>query len=297
MSSQMTSAGMWSARRWRGDVLHLRLRVIRVARLLVAQRPERRQRRGAGQPGVVLDHLLGVGAVEDVVVQGASRRGEAVAVGAFAAEVKAGPERVVEQDADGPSAVHLQKEGNRLVDGVGGFLPAEVVGVPHGESFAVAVERAGLVAKAEEVVVKGLGLLHLEAVGAVLHRDGVFLQDVPLEVHDRQPQLRRNDHAQRTGGKAQLVWLNRGAGRAAGREHGPGGVFRRLAGGPDSNPEDVRAQRVDSQRQRVPMHFDPAGCVGRRRQLTWRLRSKQRGCRKSEQRQEEAEEGLTHKRL
>ena len=60
---------MSSARRRSAIVTHLRFRSVAVARLLKAERPERRQRRRAGEPGVGFDDLLRSGAVEEVVVE------------------------------------------------------------------------------------------------------------------------------------------------------------------------------------------------------------------------------------
>ena len=61
-----------------GDLHDAGLGIVAVTRLLEAERPERRQRRRAGEPGVGFDDVFGIGAVDEVVVDGAVRCAEGV---------------------------------------------------------------------------------------------------------------------------------------------------------------------------------------------------------------------------
>ena len=162
---------------------------------------------GAGEPGPGGDDLFGFGAVEEVVGDGAVECAEGVAVEVGAAEVEVGAEGVVEEDAEGVAVVEVEEEGDVLVDGVGGLLPAEGVGVPHGEGLAAAIERAGLVAEAEEVVVEGAGLGDGEAVALPLDGGGVLLEDGAGEVGDGEA------GGGRRRGRGGLWWRSRGARR------------------------------------------------------------------------------------
>jgi len=54
-----------------GDTHELRLGVVAIAGLLEAEAPERRERRGAGEPGVHFDDFFGVRAVQQIVIDGA----------------------------------------------------------------------------------------------------------------------------------------------------------------------------------------------------------------------------------
>jgi hypothetical protein len=104
------------------------------------------------------------------------------------AEVEVGAPGVVEEHAEGSAGTEINEEGNGFVDGVGGFLEAEGVGVPHGEGLSGAVEGAGLVAEAEEVVGGVFLLGDAEAESDALPGDGfgVLLEDVPGEIGDGQ---------------------------------------------------------------------------------------------------------------
>jgi len=206
--------------------------------------------------------LLGIGAVEEVVVEWAGGGGEAVLVGALAAEVKEGAEGVVKEDADGAAGVHFEEERNRLVDGVCGLLPTEAVGVPHGESFAVAVEGAGLVAEAEEMVVEGLGLGDGEAVGREGDGEGVGLEDVAVEIGDGEAEVGGDGDAQARGAEGVGLGCDGNARGAGVGEYGPGRVFSGMAVGEDANAEDVGSESVDSQGEGGVGEFDAGGSVG-----------------------------------
>ncbi len=82
-----------------GDFAQARLGRVAVAALLIAERPERRQRRRSGEPGVVLDDLLWFGAVDEVVVERAAFGAEGIGEALAAAEVEAGAPGVIEEDS------------------------------------------------------------------------------------------------------------------------------------------------------------------------------------------------------
>src|SRR6266478_6103518 len=115
-------------------------------RLLKAERPQRGKRGWTCEPGVGGQDVLGVGPVEDVVVERASLRTEGVGVWGFLAKVEAGAPGVVEEHAGGDPSVRGQEEGNCFVDGVGGFLKVIAVGVPKVIGMVSPIEGARLVA-------------------------------------------------------------------------------------------------------------------------------------------------------
>ena len=137
-----------------GDFSNLRFGRVAVARLLEAERPQRRQRRRSREIGVALDHLLGRGAVEKVVVERPAFGAEGIRVARRLAEVEPGAPGVVEKNSVTASSVDGEKKRNALVERVGRFLRADV-GVPEREGLLAAIEGSGLVAEAEVVLVAG----------------------------------------------------------------------------------------------------------------------------------------------
>ena len=208
-----------------GDGVDFGLRHIAVAGLLEAEGPEGWEGCGAGEPGVGFDDVFGGGAVEEVVVYGAVGSAEGVLVGVFAAKVEEGAPGVVEEDAESGAGAEVDEEGNAFVDGIGGFLPAEVVGVPHGEGFADAVEWTGLVAEAEEVGVDGFRLMDVE--GGALPVDGavVLLEDFAGEIGDGEAEVFGEVDAEGCGVESFGVWGDGDGGGAGGRQDGPRGIL------------------------------------------------------------------------
>src|SRR6267378_1665653 len=131
----------------RGDFADAGFRVVAVTALLIAETPERRQRRAADEAGVLLDYLLGVGAGEKIVVDLATFGAEGKVIGRFLAEIKAAAVGVIKKHTPGGAFVQAHEKSDRLVHGVGGLTPSENVGVPHGESAIAPVHGNGLVAK------------------------------------------------------------------------------------------------------------------------------------------------------
>ena len=68
------------------------------------------------------------------------------------------------------AAVDADKERSAPVERIGGFLEPVGIGVPHGEGLATAVERAGLVAQSEDMLVGAKFLTDGEA--AEIQGDG-----------------------------------------------------------------------------------------------------------------------------
>ena len=144
--------------------------------------------------------------------------------------------------------IHVDEVRNALVDRVRRLLPAERVGVPHGERLTAAVERAGLVAETEEVVVKCAGLAHGEARAVPLDRRGVALQDVALHVGHGELQLGVDADAQRFCGEAVGFVHDCNDCCARFRQNGPGCVFGFIVGSPCAHAEHVVAECGDLQR-------------------------------------------------
>src|SRR6267378_159368 len=137
----------------RGDFADAGFRVVAVTALLIAETPERRQRRAADEAGVLLDYFLGVGAGEKIVVDLAT----------FGAERKAAAVGVIKKHAPGSAFVQSHEKSDRLVHRVGGLTPSENVGVPHGESAIAPVHGTGLVAQTVIIFVGRHFLPHVYA--------------------------------------------------------------------------------------------------------------------------------------
>ena len=241
------------------DFTKLRRREVGVARLLEAEGPEGRQGGGAGEPGPGADDGLGVRAVHQVVVDGSVERAEGVAAEVGVGEVEAGLPGVIQKDAKGAAVVDVDEEGDGLVDGVGGFLEAERVGVPHGEGLAAAVERTRLVAQTEEVVGGRADLADLESIAIPGDGRGVVLEDVTDEVSDFELQMLVDGDAERLGGEALGLLRDGDRGGAGGGEDGPGGVFRQVGSPGHADAKDVVAESGDLEGNTFDIGGDPAG--------------------------------------
>ena len=93
--------------------------------------------------------------------------------------------------------VEGDEERNGFVDGVGGLLEAEGVGVPDGEGLVAAIEGAGLVAEAEEVLVGLHGFVETEGRAVVLDGASVLLEEWPAVSVTRRVPLRRESEMRR----------------------------------------------------------------------------------------------------
>ena len=134
----------------RGNAAHFVSRHVAVTRLLVAQRPQRRQRRPAGKIGVARHDLLHGRSVDQVVVDRAAVGAERQRVRVALSEVEPAAPGVVEEDAVAAAfATRGDEERNALVERISGFGEAADIGVPVHERAAAAIQRPGLVAEAE----------------------------------------------------------------------------------------------------------------------------------------------------
>src|SRR5712672_1906212 len=136
---------------------------VAVAALLIAEAPERRQRRAADEAGVLLDYFLGVGAGEKIVVELATFGAKGKVIWRFLAEIKAAAVGVIKKHAPGSAFEQSHEKSDGLVHGVGGLTPSENVCVPHGESAIAPVHGTGLVAQAVVIFVGRHFLPHVYA--------------------------------------------------------------------------------------------------------------------------------------
>ncbi len=183
------------------DLADAGFRKIAVAGLLVAERPERRQRRSSGERGEGGEDALGFGAEEEIIVEFAAFGAEGVGVVAGLAEVERGAPGVVHEDAVGAAVAHAVEEGNGFVERVGRFLPAVLVGVPQGKG-AVAEVEGGLIAESEVELVFGHLSGDAEAGAVEGGGFGVFADDVVLGIEEGDAQGVAGD-AHVSGGKVE----------------------------------------------------------------------------------------------
>ena len=131
-----------------------------------------------------------VGTVKDVVVERSALRAERIAIAVFLVEFEARTPRVVEECCGRNALAVSDEEGNRLVDWIGGLLPAKGVGVPVDKGFVAPVKRTGLVAQAEIVLVRGRLAVDAEGRAVILHGPAgqILRNDVARQVGHRQLQ-------------------------------------------------------------------------------------------------------------
>src|SRR5258708_2774117 len=131
------------------DLAHLRLWIIAVPALLVSQRKQRRERHSTDKLAELLHYLLGSRSVKKIVVQLPALRAERIRIADLFAEIKAGSISVVEENAVCRAVAKREQERDVFVKRIGGLLPSEGVGVPHGEREIAVVHRPGLVSQAK----------------------------------------------------------------------------------------------------------------------------------------------------
>ena len=174
------------------DFTGARFGIVAVAALLVAEAPERRQRRAADERGVFRDDFLRIGAGEEIVVQLAAFGAEGKIVGRFLAEIEAAAVGVVEKKAVRGAFAEADEKRNGLVERIGGFAPAEGVGIPVCEGAVAAIHGAGLVAQAVVVFVWRHFLPDADAPAIPGHRQGGLIgeNDAALGIGERDEQRR-----------------------------------------------------------------------------------------------------------
>ena len=131
------------------------------ARLVVAERPQRRQRHAPGQLRVAGEHVARRGAGEDVGDHVAARRLVADALRVGLGEVDLDAVRVVEEDAVRPPVAQREHERDRRVEVVlRGAVAARRVDVPEHLPRPGLLEPARPLAAAEEARVRGPQVVH-----------------------------------------------------------------------------------------------------------------------------------------
>ena len=235
-----------------GDFADLGFRSVAVARLLEAQRPERRQWRRAGEIGVAFHHMLRSGAIDEVVVQRATLGAKRIGGAGCLAEVEPGAPGVVEEKSVAAAFADAQKERNALVEGVCGFLWADI-GVPQRKRLFAAVKRSGFVAKSVEVLIDSHFLVDGKTAEAEFRRlaQSVGAEDFAGEIAHNQaqgiafyPNLEGRGAEADGGGvlmRLGIHGLHFNRVGARGGKYRPRGIFRKRGSGGDADAQDVFA--------------------------------------------------------
>ncbi len=227
---------------------------VAVARLLVSERPGRRQRRVPGQPCVATQHLLGRRAVQHHVVERTAGGLDAQLVFLGVANVEAGAPAVVQKQPVGGAAAQAQKKRDRLVERVAAALEAVGIGVPQGEAVAAPVDRPSPIAQPEHVLVRVQVPVHGEAVACECWTDAgpIGRDDASVKRADRHRAAAPVDTDAKGGGVEadHPSATHRQYGhtrRARARQHRPGRVFRKGSGGGRAYPDHVVVECRDVQ--------------------------------------------------
>src|ERR1700735_3343316 len=174
-------------------------------------------------------------------------------------EIEVGAKGIVEEDAEGASGAVVDEKGNALVDGVGGLLPAKGVGVPHGEGSARAIEGARLITEAEEVGIDRLLLVDDEAGAAPLDGPGILLKDGSAKIGDSEAEVSGDGYSEGGGLKAHGRRDDFDGGGASFGQHGPGGIFRKLAGVRRADAKNIIAESCHLENGRSRCEFYAIG--------------------------------------
>ena len=143
----------------RRDRARLALGRVRVTRLLKAEAPQRRERRGPREVGKRLDDRFGCRRHHHVVVDRAAFRAEGQHVALGPAEVEISAPGVVEEEPERAATLeNAEREGHGLVERIRRRAETIGVGIPQHERAAAPVEGPRLVAEAEIV---SIGRHHL----------------------------------------------------------------------------------------------------------------------------------------
>ncbi|MEI2692696.1 MAG: hypothetical protein V9H69_24415 [Anaerolineae bacterium] len=253
------------------QLAHRGLVGIAPARLVVAQRPQRRQRHAAGQLAVALQHIAQAGRGHEIVAQLAGRRLEAQRIAVAVAKIKEAAAGIVQQQAigraglAGPAAegwrLHwnqAQKEGDALVDRIVVQRIAGRIGVVQLEAPAAAGHEESLLPQAIETRA-GQQALAADHRPLALHR---LAPAQTLRIVGQQPAQRvmeadtagRELHAagQRRAAQLQRVFLDlkrRLGGRPVAARHGVGEAMVELPVRRQPHPEQLRRQQLDTHRR------------------------------------------------
>src|ERR1700678_2373578 len=187
--------------------------------------------------------MLGVGPVHQVVIDWTVGSSKRVLVGNPPAKVEEGAPGVVEEDPECAALPKIDEEGNTLVDRIGGLLPAESVGIPHGEDLARTIEWARFVAESKKMRVIELLFVNVKAVAVPLNRTHILLQDFPREIGYGEAERRITRHAKRGGMKSHATTSDLGYsldGCYAGfGKDCPGGILGKLTFIASTNPQYI----------------------------------------------------------
>ena len=220
---------------------------VTVARLLEAERPQRRQGRLAGKVGVAPHDVAYARPGNHIIIDrpaiGADFDRRAVAM----AEVEPAPPAIVEEQAVGPAwPAAADIEWNRFVDWVGVALEPPGVGRPIDERLAAAVEITGLVAQPENALRKRQCLAHCKTRPVEDDRRGSILEnDLARPIANRQLQSPRIEMGGDGIGDEAVVCRLGGNPRSPDvGGNRPAGVFRKAAAAADPHSQDrVRSAR------------------------------------------------------
>src|SRR5260370_26030992 len=113
-----------------GNFADAGLGIVAVATLLIAKRPERRQRCAADERGVFLDDLLRIRAGEKIIVELAALRAERKIVRRFLAKIEAAAIGVVEEHAIGGAFVQAHEKTDCLVHRTAALAPTTTLPIP-----------------------------------------------------------------------------------------------------------------------------------------------------------------------
>ena len=276
---------------------------VAVARLLIAERPFRRERRAAGQPGVAAGDVGEGRPGDEIIVDRAVGAAERERLGILVAEVEPGAIGVVEQD---PVAAACRpgrgEEGDRLVDRVVRAREAERVGVPVDERLAAPVEPAGLVAETVEMLADRQRLGQREGLAVDARGRGIGRDDLAVERLEGHRTTGTDADTELRGGEAVGGGHHRRARCALRGEDGPAGVLGIDAAARDADADEIVAERDQLHLERAGGDFDAVLGRGERRGEGSALRVRgDRGERQrdggEQQREGEAFHGRSFKRL
>ena len=157
-----------------------RFRVVAVSTLLIAKRPQWGEERTAGQGRVFFDDFLGFRTGNEVVIQLTGFGAKGKVVPAFLSEIENASVGVVEENPVSDPFTQPNEERDGLVERIGRFLPAKLVGVPVGEDAVAAIHGPSLVAKAIVIFLGRHFLPNMHARAVPCHGQAGFVgqQDV-----------------------------------------------------------------------------------------------------------------------
>ena len=175
---------------------------IAIARLLVTERPLRRERRFARQVGIASDHLGSRRPRDHIIIDRSVGCAEVDNIGIAVTEIEPGPPAVVEQQAVTTArSADRDEERDRLVDRVGRTGERVRIGIPVDEALAAPVKTiAGLVAQREDVFRSAQRLAQGKRLPVEAQRHRVISNDHPAgQIGDGQFKVGLDHHLHGAG--------------------------------------------------------------------------------------------------